>query len=106
VKFRILHQPHYMCDMLVEPGSVVEPDGYTPPEDEKTGRTPPKRSWTVAHKHDKPVLWTCGPSTNMEPLDEEAKKAWKARFGAGIPGNIPSPVETLNMTGGEGARPA
>jgi hypothetical protein len=106
VKFEILHQTHYMCDMLVPPGSIVEPDGWTPPEDEKTGRRPEKVSWTVRGKHDKQVLWTSGPSTNMEPRDDEAKKAWRARFGDGIPGNIPSPVETLNMKGGEGARPA
>ncbi len=38
----------------------------------------------------------------VEPLDEEAKKAWQKRFGQKIPGNIPSPVETINMTGGVG----
>lgn len=105
MKFEILHQPHYICDILVLPGSIVEPDGFVGPEDEKTGMRPKKILWSVGaarNKLEKPVIWTSGPSTNMEPLDDEAKKAWKARFGTGIPGNIPSPVETLNMTGGVG----
>lgn len=98
MKFEIVHQQHYICDRLIEPGSIVELDGYTGPEDDKTLRRPPKILWTF--KGEPELLWNGVPSMNMVPLDDEAKTAWVKKWGKSE--KPVNPVEKLAMTGGHG----
>lgn len=78
MKYRLDAQ-HYYLDMLLEPGTEVG-DGTSFPWRDKTG-----------HPLD--------PSVSMTPLDEEAKRAVKAKFGTGLPERDPTKAIPLQGTG-------
>lgn len=78
MKYRLAEQ-HYMYDQVLEPGTEIGDDTSfphrAPKDDPRTGR---KRGDRLP------------PSRAMIPLDDEAKKDFKAKFGEEAPGFDPT----------------
>ena len=85
-----LEEPHHIDEQVLEPGTLIGDDTAYP---YRATKADPKIKRAVGDP--------LPPSTNMTPMDEEARDAWRKKFGD-EPLNR-DPYKSVPLTGAEGS---